>query len=649
MVFDFFITKINRAFCLWIKSGHPYFHSNVRSAGGKMFFTAILGLSLKNTAQVLYSTNTNYLKTKAQGNNLLFNYKPAYPDSNITFISNFLIRNFMGNIGLPSPNYLLAYGTDPIGFRFFDSPTQHDCFKESDVEYFRSKGPYASLTGIAGSKQLQLFKLLFTHTYKDKMNIALKFNRYSSLGYYLRQQSYVNNFSLTSNYSNRNKRFGYYLYLINNGNKNLENGGIKDTLLKPTTASQGKDLLSVNLTAASRDNREIKAELNPWFRLNKKSDSLTPINHYLQLKMRGAINTYKYKDENLRKDSFYNLFYLDTSKTRDSSNIKQLSNEISYTALSVNDNFGFSFGYKNEFNKVWQKRDSVFFNHILATNLIFRKSINSKDTNRNKQQSIESLFNGQYIFAGPNAGNFKFENTATYHFNTIKESAIFLNLLYEKRNADYIYNTWISNHFYWDNNGYRPQEQAQLKLGVNLGKEFTASVFYQNLYNYVYFDDLALPRQYNKTLSNIGLSASYTHVFFKHVGLSLNHIYQSTSNTSYIRLPQNVSTAALFYHGNLFKNNLQLQIGSQVQVYQSFYAYGYMPATQVFYLQESFKTESYPFVDVYLNARIRPVSFFLKVENILSSGRAGINYAFVPGYYQNDLAFRFGLTWLFFD
>jgi hypothetical protein len=649
LVLDFFITKINCVFCLRIKTEHPCLHSYLRQLLRKIALVAILCLSLKNTAQVLYSTNVNYLKTKPEGNNLISNYKASYPDTNINSLNNFLPRNFMGNIGLPSPNYLLNYGTDAIGFRFFDTPTQHDRFKESDVDYFRTKGPYASLTGIAGSKQLQLFKLLFTHTYKDKMNIALKFNRYSSLGFYRRQQSYTNNFSLSSNYSSTNKRFGYYLYMINNGNRNLENGGIENAVLTPTTVNQGKDLLSVNLTTANRDNRETKTELNPWFRLNKKNDSLTRINHYLQLKLRGAINTYKYKDANIQKDDFYDLFYLDTSQTRDSSNIKQLSNEINYTALSANNNFGFSFGYKNELNKVWQKRDSVFFNHVLTTNLVFRKSINSRDTSVKKQQSLESVFSGQYIFSGANSGNFKLENIATYQFNAIKESAVFLNLLYEKRSADYIYNHWISNHFYWYNNGYRSQEQAQLKLGVNLSKEFTASVFYQNLYNYLYFDDLALPRQYNKTLSNIGLSASYTHVFFKHVGLSLNHIYQSTSNTSYIRLPQNISTAALFYHGNLFKNNLQLQLGSQIQVYQSFYAYGYMPATQAFYLQEPFQTESYPFVDVYLNARIRPVSFFLKVENILSSGRSGLNYAFVPGYYQNDLAFRFGLTWLFFD
>ena len=114
-------------------------------------------------------------------------------------------------------------------------------------------------------------------------------------------------------------------------------------------------------------------------------------------------------------------------------------------------------------------------------------------------------------------------------------------------------------------------------------------------------------------------------------------------------MPENISTLNLFYSSTFFHNNLQLQFGSQLQSYQSFSAYGYMPSSQVFYLQnESFKTQFYPFLDIYLNARIHPVSFFFKVENVLQ-GSVGNNYSFVKGYFQTDRAFRFGITWMFFD
>jgi len=36
------------------------------------------------------------------------------------------------------------------------------------------------------------------------------------------------------------------------------------------------------------------------------------------------------------------------------------------------------------------------------------------------------------------------------------------------------------------------------------------------------------------------------------------------------------------------------------------------------------------------------------MENVLQ-GILGTNYSMVPGYYQPEMAMRFGFTWLFFD
>lgn len=607
-----------------------------------------LCLIYSTQAQVRYSTKIDYLKIKEEKNNLISHYQNAFPDTLVTELSNFFPRNFMGNIGLPAPNYMTAYGTENLGFRFFDAPTDNDRFKDRQVEYYRTRGPYASLTGIAGSKQLQAFKLLFTHTYKDKINITLKLNRYSSMGYYKRQQTYANNFFLSSDYTATHKRFGYYFYVLNNGNRNQENGGIRDGILTDSTVQISKELLPVALSAANRDNRETKFMVNPWFRLNRRTDSLSGADHYMHLKSTASFDTYRYRDSRIKEDNYYKLFYLDTLSTKDSSNVRQLSNELGYSLVLPDERFVFSVGYKNEINRVWQKADSVFLNHIVSTDFIYRTNTKLSDTIGKAGRGLELSLNAQYIAAGSNEGNYKIENKNRYYFNRLKNWTVFLNLLYEERNPDYIYNYWISNHFQWFNNKYKPLRQIQAHLGVSLGNSFSASFFYRGLNNYLYFDEVAAPKQFSNNITNLCLHLEYKKILLKHLGVSASYTFQNTSQEKYIRLPQNSGTAKLFYNGNLFKNNLQLQIGSQVQVYQSFVAYSYMPSTQVFYLQNNFKTETYPFVDVYLNARIRPVSFFLKLENVLN-GRLGTNYAFVPGYYQNDLAFRFGLTWTFFD
>ena len=132
------------------------------------------------------------------------------------------------------------------------------------------------------------------------------------------------------------------------------------------------------------------------------------------------------------------------------------------------------------------------------------------------------------------------------------------------------------------------------------------------------------------------------------MGLRLNLYYQSTNKSSLIRIAPGAATGSIYYTGNLFKNNLQLQIGVQGEYYQKFKAYAYMPATNQYYLQNRVSVGEYPFVDVFLNARIRPVQFFVKIENVLY-GALVSNYSFVPAYIQPDRAFRFGLTWMFFD
>ena len=599
-------------------------------------------------SQVFYSTKPDYLKTKTEKNNLLSNYKASYPDTSITDFYNFFPRNFSGNIGLPSPSYILNYNTADLGFRLYQPPLANDMFNEKSVEYYRSKGPYANLTGVAGSKQLQVFKLLFTHTYREKVNITLRLNRYSSQGFYLKQQSFANNFFVTSNYTKSNQRAGYYLYFLNNGNRNQENGGIKGDTLTAESVMGLKALLPVKLTSASHDNKEYKFMFNPWIKLNRASDSLNKLNNYLQLKSKFAFNTYKYKDANPHADKFYQIIYLDTLKTYDSSRVMQFTNEVNYSLLKSSKNFGASIGYKNEINRVWQKRDSLFFNNIVCGDIVFKKNITNKDSLKSLKSQIENRFNLQYVVKGASLDNYKIENQSEINFVNKFGIKIFLNVMAEKRSPDYIHNYWISNNFEWFNNGYKPQQIQQAQLGFSQNRKIGLSIGFQNINNYLYFDNLALPRQYAGDIQNINVTAYYSVVLLKHLGLSFHNIFQTTSHASYVSLPQNISTFKIFYAGNLFKNNLQLNIGLQAQAYQSFYGYSYMPSTQLFYLQDKKKTGDYPYVDFYINARIRPVTIFVKIENILQ-GYAGINYSLVPGYYQSDRAFRLGISWMFFD
>ncbi len=623
---------------------HSKFQNSYRHLKPVVLFV-LACLFAKVQAQNFYTTNPDYIQSKAEGHTIFSHYRSDYPDTSITFFHNFFPRNFLGNTGLASPLLFLHYGSPELGFRFFEAPTQNDRIQEENIRYHYTKGPYADLTGIAGSKQLQIFKANFTHTFKNRINVGLQLNRYNSVGYYNKQQTFANNILFTNSYHTKNKRFGYYAYWLGNLNKNRENGGIKDSVLNDSTVLLNKGIIDVKLDSAARENREFKLMFNPWIKLNARRDSHPEVLHLLSIKSFYASHKYRYKDQGVADDLYYSSFYLDSLYTNDSAHVKKFSNAIEYNLLSKS-GFGLNVGTRNESNRVWQKSDSVFYNQTLLGGMQFQKYLKSGDSLSQFKQHLSGRVDFEYVIIGPNYGNFKLENKNTLRLSK-RLPELSLNLLLENRNPDHIFNQWRSNHFYW-NNKFKRIQQVQANVRTSLGKTLSVGVLFQNTENLVYYNTEAMPQQHQSGINNLAFDLLFAKLFFKHLGLSIHYVYQQTSDKKVVRLPNNHATVNLYYYASLFKHNMQIQLGTQVQAYQSFETYAYMPATQVFYLQNGFYTGDFPFMDVYLNARIRPASFFVKIENVLA-GMAGNNFALVQGYYQPQMALRFGLKWMFFD
>jgi len=75
-----------------------------------------------------------------------------------------------------------------------------------------SKLNYLVVGDDAGSKLEKNFRLLFSNTFKNQLNITLRFNRFGVKGFYLKQQTFTNNFYTSTNYTTKNNRFGFYSY-----------------------------------------------------------------------------------------------------------------------------------------------------------------------------------------------------------------------------------------------------------------------------------------------------------------------------------------------------------------------------------------------------------------------------------------------------
>jgi hypothetical protein len=398
---------------------------------------------------------------------------------------------------------------------------------------------------------------------------------------------------------------------------------------------------------ANRANQEFKTQINPYIRLNRVSDTSVSLDHFVQIKSALHDQSFRYTDGSPRLDNLYRNYYYDSLKTKDSLHLRKFSNDVSYTVKTTKSGSGLSVGYLNEINQIYMRGDSVLMNNIAHAELSAARLFRRGDRDKEKVSSLSAMATAQYVVQGSNAGNYKGELKTGLLIDQLRKDNIYLNLLVEKRTPDLFFLNYLSNHYKWTNR-FKTVDQLQASAGAGLWDGLEVSATWKQAVNLIYFDNSAFPSQYSSAVTNIALSAAYTHVFFRHLGLSFNYINQNTSAPSIVRLPPNIYTARLFYAGLLFKGNLNLQFGAQVQIYDSFKPYSFVPATQAFYLQNTAVTEQYPYVDVYLNARIRPVTVFLKVENLLQ-GFAGNGYYLVPGYYQPDRTLRMGINWIFFD
>jgi hypothetical protein len=73
-----------------------------------------------------------------------------------------------------------------------------------------------------------------------------------------------------------------------------------------------------------------------------------------------------------------------------------------------------------------------------------------------------------------------------------------------------------------------------------------------------------------------------------------------------------------------------------------------MPATGRFYMQDRIETGNYPFVNVFMNLKIRRTRLFLMLDHV-NAGLTGYDYFMIPSYPMNVRMFRYGLAWTFYD
>lgn len=212
-------------------------------------------------------------------------------------------------------------------------------------------------------------------------------------------------------------------------------------------------------------------------------------------------------------------------------------------------------------------------------------------------------------------------------------------------------NRWGSNNFIWENDFTK---EVSLILGGDItmpGLNLLLSADYALLTDHIWYDNKALPEQYDGSISVLSVRADNELKFWK-FRFHNRLLAQSTSHTGIIPLPLlTVKSSLHLYHEFRFKatgGRLETSIGAEVLWHSPYYAPSYMPATMIFHTQDHTRAGNYPYLNVFLNLKLKRTRGFIAFDHV-NQGLSGYDYFMVPGYPQPVRTFRYGIAWTFYN
>jgi len=578
----------------------------------------------------------------------------------------------LGNYGLPF--YQISFFdriTDPDKFLYtYYYPFMH---LPSDAEFMNTQVPYTELDwSYAGPKETseQTFRVRHTQNVNRFFNFGLIYDIIYGLGQYNFQRSEDKDFTLFSSYTGA-KYKAYFSAGINNITS-FENGGILDEtqLNQSSTLSIPVKLGGADKAASTLKNRNLL--LVQRYTISStpvvKSDT-TPKKRSGFFGLSGTFSHIFIIESNKRtyKDAYPLSGLYDTSKiyisrkvTNDSIFSRSIKNTIRFdfaTDTSRKFRLGGGIGLRNEIFRYSQ----IVPTHILPLNDTTSSEI--AVWHRSNNVLVGRLYNnigdkfrwiatGELFLTGYRAGDFNIDGVISKSFDWKKGRATWLiNGSMMNRQPSFWYEQWGSNHFEWHNNF---NKEFRIDVGSSFSypaRKFELKFNYAIIKNYTDFGIDTLPSQYSGGLSVAAISVRKELRAWK-FHLATDLIVQKSSNVNILDLPlATVRSAGYFEHLFRFRKTggkLNFQLGVDVTYNTLYHPYSYMPATGRFYRQDVVSAGDYPYVNVFLNFKVKRTRVFVMFDHV-NYGLMSTSYDMIPSYPMNIRMLRYGLSWTFYD
>jgi hypothetical protein len=217
--------------------------------------------------------------------------------------------------------------------------------------------------------------------------------------------------------------------------------------------------------------------------------------------------------------------------------------------------------------------------------------------------------------------------------------------------------SFANNNYFWRNANMNASQTNYLyadykfryrKNEINLKPSFT------QIQNYIYYDELQTPQQLagNQAVNIFTLEAGYkSNLGILHYDANARYAVKNNDVPDVIRFP------SLYANGKIFlnivpkrrKGKQHFMFGLDFHYRSRYFGDGYMPAIGQFYIQNKFPLVETVIVDLFLTAKIKNATIFLRVNQIGQIAGLTKGYYITPNYLGTQPVLVIGVRWMLFD
>ncbi len=523
-----------------------------------------------------------------------------------------------------------------------------------DVVYFDLPTPFTELMYRSVFEQGQLLDAVYAVNTSRQFNFSISRKGLRSLGNYQNFLSNTSNFSFTTNYLSKNRKFKIRSHYSNQKLFSEQNGGISDSDISnfENGNSQFLDRGVFDPNFENAHNEFLgKRFYSDQTYILKEKDSIN--NRSLEFFNSVYFEEKNYKFQQKSSDEFFG----DSFASQEINDKLFLNSFNLQTGLVLqSDKFGkFNLGLRYIADRYSLE------NYQIDDFVDNSQNINSKTTYLNGYYSndfsnIELKLNTENFIFGDNQSN-SFSSIVKFNFKNDNSLA----LKYSFYSVAPNYNTLLyrSNYenYNWDNE-FDNSATNSVSLHLILSNILDVNIDLISVKKHIQFEKLIddnssginnysiIPVQHLNNLEVLKIKLARKIKFGK-FSIDSKLLLQKTMSDNIISLPEIVSRNSFYYSTDMFKKALYLQTGFGVKYFSKFYMNGYDPLLSELYVQDDKEIGEFPIIDFFINAKIQQTRLYFKFEHFNSSF-TGYNYYSAPNYPYRDFTFRFGLVWNFF-